>query len=79
MASQSEAGDDDGLPGGDRWLTTRAASAYTGYSAGYLQDLAAKGEIDHAGGDGRALRFKRSVLDAWIERRTGRMNLDDHD
>lgn len=54
---------------GDRWLTTRQASAYLGYSMGYLRELAGRDAVPHERTSGGQLRFKQSRLDEWIDGR----------
>ena len=51
------------------WLSTAAASAYTGMPPSRLHDLTATGRL-HPARDGRALRFRRSELTEYLEHRT---------
>lgn len=48
------------------WLTAADAAAHLGYTVGTLYNKCAAGEVPHRK-VGRALRFRRSELDAWVE------------
>ena len=48
------------------WLTAAEAARHLGYAIGTLYNKCSAREIPHRK-VGRALRFKRSELDAWVE------------
>lgn len=50
----------------DRLLTPEEAATYLGYKPGTIYNKANRGEIPHVK-LGRALRFRLSELDRWIE------------
>ena len=54
----------------DRWLTTREAAAYTGYTTDTISTAAAARELEgyRSGPVKGRWRFKRSALDAWLRR-----------
>ena len=47
-------------------MKIEAAAAYLGYTVGTLYNKVAAGEVPHIR-LGRAIRFRRSDLDAWID------------
>ena len=50
----------------ERYMTAREAAQYLGYKLGSLYNKCAAGEIPHLR-LGRALRFRRADLDAWVD------------
>ena len=50
----------------DRLMTAEEVAAYLGYALGTVYNKVQAGEIPHKR-LGRAIRFRRSEIDAWIE------------
>jgi excisionase family DNA binding protein len=50
------------------WITAKEAAQHLGFAVGTMYNMAAANEIPHRK-LGRALRFRVSELDAWIEAR----------
>jgi excisionase family DNA binding protein len=53
--------------GAEAWLTAKEAAAYISAKPKRIYDLKEQGVIP-SGGDGRKLLFRRSALDAYLER-----------
>lgn len=53
----------------ERLMTVEEAAAYLGYAVGTLYNKVQAGEIPHKK-LGRAVRFRRSELDTWVEEQT---------
>jgi len=54
----------------DRWLTTKEAAAYTGYTTDTISAAAAGGDLEgyRSGPIKGHWRFQRAALDSWMRR-----------
>jgi excisionase family DNA binding protein len=55
----------------DRLLTAREVADYLGMSAGWVLDKWEAGELPGFRLSGRAVRFRRSEIEAWLKERRG--------
>jgi len=52
---------------GERWMNIREAALYTGLSVGFFRKAVREKRVPFARAGSKALRFRRSDLDRWLE------------